>query len=325
MPEVPADNLALRRPGLAEAMGLLPLRERWRQARIALRGEEDVPPSRFDLSSLAMLRPRIAMRLWRGRPWIERQVLLTNLFNHRQTPIADGWSVKRTQVEDFRGRDLTYDSHNGTDLSIPVGTTVLTAAPGVVVQVISEFNRGGLKVFIDHGRGLMTCYAHLARALVRVGQRLERGAPIAISGYSGLDALVTFPFGVPHVHFNTWLNGEPVDPFAKGEEASLWREGTPRPPPSVEEGSYEPSAWDADGVAARIAACKTPSVRERLAAVPELALQAALTVIESNYYPTRFEQRPAMYDRRWEREQRLDLPFRPDVFDGAVFVDEPER
>ena len=35
-----------------EALGLHPWRQRWAQARIALQGQEDVPPSQFDLSSL---------------------------------------------------------------------------------------------------------------------------------------------------------------------------------------------------------------------------------------------------------------------------------
>jgi len=312
-------SLTHRKPGLAEAMGLLPIRERWRQARIALRGEEDVPASRFDLSSLAMLRPRMGIPLWSGRWWRPRQVLLTNLFNHTQTDPMLGWSVKRTQVQDFRGRDMTYDSHNGTDLSVPVGTTLLTAAPGVVVDVVSEFNRGGLKVFIDHGRGLMTCYAHLARALVTAGQPVGRGQAIAITGYSGLDGFVTFPFGVPHVHFNTWLNGEPVDPFARDGEESLWRGGEPRPP--TEEGQATPaSSWDVEAIDAMVAGCRTPAVRECLQGLT-VERRAALTVIASNYYPTRFPTRLNPYGREFPRAPLLDLPFRPDVVDGAVFVD----
>jgi murein DD-endopeptidase MepM/ murein hydrolase activator NlpD len=310
------------RPGLAESMGLLPVRLRWRQALIALRGQPDVPPSKFDLSSLAMLRPRIGMRLWRGRPWIERRVLLTNLFNHRQTPTELGWSVKRTQVEDFRGRGMTYDSHNGTDLSIPLGTTVLTAAAGEVVQVISEFHRGGLKVFVDHGAGLMTCYAHLARALVRPGDRVERGAPIAISGYSGLDGFVTFPFGVPHVHFNTWLNGVPVDPFARQGEVSLWRTGTPRPPDGQGTDGFEPSRYDEQAVLAAIDACPTESLREELRAIESPYRQGGLTVIEMIYYPTRFPVRVNVYGQEFPRAPRLDLPFLAAEFDGTVFVDE---
>jgi len=315
-----------RRPRipLIEAMGLRPLGVRYRQALVALRGEEDVPKSQMGLSSLKLLRPGMAWPLWHGRDTVPRQVILTNLFNHRQKPVEAGWSVKRTQVEDFRGRALTYDSHNGTDLCIPVGTTVHTAAAGAVVRVLSEFNRGGLKIFIDHGQGLMTCYAHLARALVVEGDVLERAAPIALSGYSGLDGFATYPFGVPHVHFNVWLNGEPVDPFARADEASLWRAG-PRPAPfrgDAVDAAFEPSHYDEAAVDACIDGCKTPSVRARLRALTPLSRRAAYSIIERNYYPTRFPVRPNPYQEWHPRQGRLDLPFSADDFDGAVFVDE---
>lgn len=195
-------------------MGLLPFSERMRQARIALQGDADVPKSRFDPSSLRLLSPRLALPLWLGYDAVPRKVVITNLFNHTQTPVALGWSVRRTQVRDFRGKRQTYDSHNGTDFCIARGTPVLAGASGHVVRVVSEFHRGGLKVAIDHGGGLITSSAHLARALVREGQAVKRGEVIAISGYSGLDSLVSFPWGIPHIHYNVWLDGQPIDPFA---------------------------------------------------------------------------------------------------------------
>ena len=307
----------------AEAMGLHPWRERWAQALIAIRGQEDVPPSRFDLSSLKQLKPRIAFPLWRGRFFIPRRAIVTNLFNHRQTPIELGWSVRKTQVLDFRGRDLTYDSHNGTDFAIPVGTRVLAAAPGAVVRVVSEFNRGGLKIFLDHGQGLMTTSAHLARALVREGQTVSRGEPIALSGYSGLDSLVTFPFGTPHVHFNTWLNGDPVDPFPHENAASLWRAGAlPEPMAAPPDEAFAPSVYTESGVAAAIAGCKTASARAELEAIEPLSARAGRTLVEMNYYPTRFPERPNLYAERHPRTPRLDLPFSAAAFDGVVFADD---
>jgi murein DD-endopeptidase len=154
------------------------------------------------------------LRTWLGRRRADRRVPIYNLFNRTPTPIADGWSVRKTQVRDFRGGTLTYDSHNGTDFAVPPGTIVVAAAPGRVLRVSSEFNRGGLKVFVDHGRGLVTTSNHLGRALVRDGDLVRRGQPIALSGASGIDMFLMFPWNVPHVHFNVWLNGEPVDPFA---------------------------------------------------------------------------------------------------------------
>ncbi|MDJ0786686.1 MAG: M23 family metallopeptidase [Myxococcota bacterium] len=318
-------DASLEKPGLAEAMGLLPLSERLRQARVALRGEEDVPPSQYDLSSLGQLRPRIGVPLWLGRVVVPRRAIVTNLFNHRQTPIEAGWSVKRTQVLDFRGRGLTYDSHNGTDFSIPLGTPVVAAAAGEVVRVVSEFNRGGLKVFLDHGEGLMTNCAHLARALVVEGQRVARGEIIAVSGYSGLDGFVTFPFGTPHVHFNTWLDGEPVDPFPSGTDASLWNAGdapAPAPADAVGEELEAPSQYDPERVDALVAACRTGRRREALEALEPLGRRAAHTIIESNYYPTRFRERTNPYTATHARRPRLDLPFRCEDFDGVVFADD---
>jgi murein DD-endopeptidase MepM/ murein hydrolase activator NlpD len=309
---------------LGEALGLHPWRERWRQARIALRGQEDVPPSRFGLSSLSQLRPRLAVPLWRGRFPVERRAIVTNLFNHRPTPIEQGWSVRKTQAEDFRGRDLTYDSHNGTDFAVPLGTRVLTAAPGAIVRIVSEFQRGGLKVFVDHGRGLMTTYAHLARSLVRVGQVVGPGETIALSGYSGLDGFVTFPFGAPHVHFNTWLDGDPVDPFPCGDAASLWRAGAlPAPAgPGGSDDAFTPSVYADDRVAEAIAGCRTASARDRLRRIEPLAARAAHTLVEMNYTPTRFPRRLNLYAETHPRAPRLDLPFSRDDVDGIVFADE---
>ncbi|BDS15221.1 M23 family metallopeptidase [Aureispira anguillae] len=305
-----------------EVLGLHPFRERMKQAKIALFGEEDVPSSKFGLSSLSQFHPRISPKLWRGKAYIPNKVIVSNLVNHNPTPIEAGWSVKKTQVVDFRGGRLTYDSHNGTDFSIPVGSTVCTAAAGEVVAIFSEFNRGGLKIFIDHGAGLMTCYAHLARPLVKVGDRLKRGAAIALSGYSGLDALVSFPFGIPHVHFNTWLNGEPVDPFPHDGLPSMWLNGALPTPATSDACDFVPSVYKEKQVLDVINNCKTASVRKELLAIAPLKKQAVQTIIQMNYYPTRFKARYNVYDQAYPRIPCLDLPFSATDFDGIVFLDQ---
>jgi murein DD-endopeptidase len=307
---------------LSEVMGLSPLPVRLRQAAVALRGEEDVPPSSFDLSSLAQLRPTIGPRLWAGRFVVPRKAIVTNLFNHRQTPIADGWSVKRTSVLDFRGRELTYDSHNGTDFSIPVGTAITAAAPGRVVRVASEFNRGGLKVFVDHGGGLMTCTAHLARALVRPGQVVGRGELLALSGYSGIDAVATFPWGTPHIHFNVWLDARPVDPFPHDDQPSMWRSGRlPIPARRTDEQPVD-SVVDPERLEAAIAACRTASSRDRIRATPAGWARMAALVAEMNYYPTRFSDPVSPFAEVRPRGPVLDLPVSHLAVDGIVFADD---
>lgn len=307
----------------AEVMGLSPLPLRLRQARIALQGETDVPASTYDLSSLAQLRPRVGPRLWAGRFVVPRHAVITNLYNHTQTPIDQGWSVRKRFVRDFRGRRLTYDSHNGTDFSIPIGSTVVAPAPGRIVRIASEFNRGGLKIFIDHGDGLMTCTAHLARPLVQLGQTVDRAEPIALSGYSGLDGMITFPWGTPHIHFNVWLGAEPVDPFPGDDRASMWRAGDlPRPAQGPVDEAFRESTYDEERVARGIAACKTATSRERIAAIGPLWERAAALIAEMNYYPTRFDERISPYVEQPERRAVLDLPFSRGAFDGVVFADD---
>jgi hypothetical protein len=307
--------------------GLTPLGVRARQALVALRGAEHVPPSRFDRSSLRMLQPRISVALWAGRFPVPRKAIVTILFNHRQTPVEEGWSVRRTQVLDFRGKDLTYDSHNGTDFAIPIGTPVTAPAPARVVRVYGEFNRGGTKIQLDHGHGLMTTSGHLARALVRQGDVVRRGEVIALSGYSGLDGFATFPWGVPHVHFNVWLNGVPVDPFARitqgTPEASLWLGGAPQPAAEGADLEGLPStAFDDAAVLEAIESCRSEETRRRLLGLADPQVRGAHLISEMNYYPTRFASTKSVYRTQFHHAPRLTMPFRPYEVDGFVFGDE---
>ena len=48
----------------------------------------------------------------------------------------------------------------------------------------------------------------------------------------------------------------------------------------------------------------------------------SFTVVEMNYYPTRFPERPNVYAELYARLARLDLPFPAEDFDGVVFADD---
>jgi murein DD-endopeptidase MepM/ murein hydrolase activator NlpD len=312
------------RIGLVEALGVTPVDKTLRETMVTLRGDAHTPKSRFDLTSLRQFQPRYAVPLWLGQKPMGRLVPLTNLYNYRQPPPELGWSVRVTDVEDFRGGRNTYDSHNGTDFAIPPGTDVLSAAPGVVLRVSSEYNRGGRKVFVDHGRGLVTTYNHLARPLVRPGQRVARGELIALSGYSGLDALVGFPWTPPHVHFNVWLNGEYVDPFTRDDSPSLWRthnSPTPARGADLEDRDFEPTPWDEAVVERVIDACSHEDARAEIRAGATLAERAGTALFQQLYFPTRFREKLSLYPTCFPREPRLDLPFSHRDYDGVFFPD----
>jgi len=306
--------------GLREIFGLDPLPLRAREAWRALRGDGTVPRTRFGTSSLQIFDPALSLRTWLGRRRDDRRIPIYNLVNRTPTPLTEGWSVRKTQVRDFRGGTLTYDSHNGTDFAVPVGTVVVAPAAGRVLRISSELDRGGLKLFLDHGHGLMTTQNHLGRVLCAVGDRVRRGQPIALSAYSGLDGIVAFPWSVPHVHFNVWLDGEYTDPFAVAGETPIWREGNaPQPPAGVEDEASEPTPWDESAVAATIAACRDEAVRVELLAERDPDRRAMNTLFQRNYYPSRFGEAPSLVAGSHPREPRLSLPFRREDWSGVVF------
>lgn len=318
------------RIGLVDALGLVPFDKTAREVMIALRGDPSTPRSRFDLTSLRQLRPRMGATLWLGGRPAGRLVPITNLYNYRQPPPELGWSVRVTDVRDFRGGANTYDSHNGTDFAIPPGTTVVAAAPGTVIRVSSEFHRGGRKVFLDHGRGLVTSYNHLSRPRVRPGQRVARGEPIALSGYSGIDALAGFPWAPPHVHFNVWLDGAYVDPFTPidRDDPSLWRrrnDPVPAPPGELRDDALEPTDWDDSAITRALEACVHPGTRAEIERAPSREERFGAALMHLNYFPTRFDRARlgvtfSLYRSSHRREPRLDLPFSHRDYDGVLFL-----
>ncbi len=322
-PSKNSDIMQIAKTGIRETFGLKPLVPALKQCWRALAGDQHVPPSQWGLSSVRIFKPTISFPAWLGRRRADRLVPIYNLFNRIPAPRTEGYSVKVTYCRDFRGQQLTYDGHVGTDFAVPVGTEVVAAAPGVVRGVRNDMERGGLKIVIDHGRGVLTTSNHLARAMVRVGQRVGRGETIGLSGMSGVDGVLFFPWLAPHVHFNVVLNGVPVDPFAREGETSLWRvPNDPKPHRGGEDVEFVSTRWDQDAILATLEDCKDAQVRARLEAIEDVDDRAVAVLIERFYWPHCFGRMPRLYAETFEAGPLLDLPFRAEDFAGIVFPDE---
>jgi murein DD-endopeptidase MepM/ murein hydrolase activator NlpD len=95
--------------------------------------------------------------------------------------------------------------HKGVDIAVPYGTPILAPADGVVG--FADFESGyGRLIAIEHGQGVTTRYGHLSAFAVTEGQHVQRGEVI---GYVGLSGRSTGP----HVHYEVWVRGTPVNPY----------------------------------------------------------------------------------------------------------------
>ncbi len=123
------------------------------------------------------------------------------------SPIGENWRNVVTSEFGNRRDPFTGErrGHTGMDLAVPTGTSVRAALPGTVT--VSTYNQGGYGyyVMIDHGSGLSTLYGHNSQLLARVGQTVEAGDVIALSGSTGRST-------GPHLHFEVRINGERTNP-----------------------------------------------------------------------------------------------------------------
>lgn len=117
-----------------------------------------------------------------------RDGVMTSTFGYRRDPIHHHQKM-----------------HTGVDFSADPGTPVYAAASGVVAR--ADYHGGyGRVIYIDHGAGFVTRYAHLSQMLVNEGDQITAGSRIGAVGQSGRAT-------GPHLHFELRVLGHAVDPL----------------------------------------------------------------------------------------------------------------
>lgn len=148
-------------------------------------GSEEIVLEEVDFEAV----PRIVRRGTRIPPTFIKPIsggVLTSSYGRRNAPTA-GAST----------------NHQGTDWATPVGTAVVASCGGTVTRA-GWASGYGYVVYIQHEGGRETRYAHLSRVLVSVGQQVEQGERIALSGNTGRST-------GPHLHFEIRINGVAVN------------------------------------------------------------------------------------------------------------------
>ena len=105
-----------------------------------------------------------------------------------------------------------YRTHNGVDISAPLGSPVSSVADGTVLDVYSD-PMMGMCVSIDHGEGLVSSYKNLSYDLpegIAKGVKVRAGQTIGAVGDTSLIEIAE----AEHLHFEMTKNGKSVDPGA---------------------------------------------------------------------------------------------------------------
>lgn len=118
-------------------------------------------------------------------------------------PVGSGWisSGFGWRTDPLNGRRAFHD---GLDIAGRYRSPVIVVADGVVVEAGIRRGYGNI-VEVRHRHGLATRYAHNAKNLVEVGERVDRGDVIALMGTTGRSTGA-------HVHFEVIENGQRVNP-----------------------------------------------------------------------------------------------------------------
>jgi murein DD-endopeptidase MepM/ murein hydrolase activator NlpD len=128
---------------------------------------------------------------------IRKSMLPTSL------PVEAQWNASTYgwRVDPFTGERAM---HEGVDIVAAPGTSIRSAAAGVVIGTEHHPQYGNL-VEIDHGKDLTTRYAHASKIVVKIGQLVKRGQKIAEVGSTGRST-------GPHLHFEVRIRGLAQNP-----------------------------------------------------------------------------------------------------------------
>jgi murein DD-endopeptidase MepM/ murein hydrolase activator NlpD len=136
---------------------------------------------------------------------------LTQIAEQRSTQWASTpsiWPVRGWVTSAFGPRVSPFTEkpawHDGLDIGASPNAPVQAPALGRVVTVAFDPKMGNM-VKLDHGYGIETVYGHLAKSLVKEGQRVKRGDVVALVGSTGLST-------GPHLHYMVKKNGQALDP-----------------------------------------------------------------------------------------------------------------
>ena len=109
-------------------------------------------------------------------------------------------------INGFLSKKFDSDKgHMGLDFAAKEGTPVYASAGGYVIFAGYTVNDGYI-IILNHLNGYISVYKHCSSLVKHTRENIEQGELLALSGNTGRKTTG------PHLHFEIWKNGKPVDP-----------------------------------------------------------------------------------------------------------------
>ncbi len=115
------------------------------------------------------------------------------------TRMASGFGMRMHPILKIR------KMHEGMDFTAKSGTPIYASGNGTVVRAERSSSFGNV-VYIEHGYGYKTVYAHMKKIVTKKGKKVKRGDIIGYVGNTGRSVS-------PHLHYEVHKNGRPVNPI----------------------------------------------------------------------------------------------------------------
>lgn len=119
--------------------------------------------------------------------------------NKDLTRMASGFGMRMHPILKYR------KMHKGMDFTAPTGTPIYASGNGKIIHATRSSTFGKV-IYIDHGYGYKTIYAHMSKMVGRKGQKVKRGDLIGYVGNTGRSA-------APHLHYEVHKDDRAVNPI----------------------------------------------------------------------------------------------------------------
>jgi len=171
------------------------IEKKYKEQHLTIKNKRKVNPNKKDLKRIALERPR------------KRKA--KSIRTDTVPDVDFVWPVSGRISSIFGLRRFFNEQerspHNGLDIAAIEGTPVKAAAKGTIIDA-GEFFFSGNMIYIDHGQGIISLYAHLSRIDVKPGDTVNTGDIIGAVGQTGR---VTGA----HLHFAVFANQTLIDPI----------------------------------------------------------------------------------------------------------------